>query len=157
MSRPLFRQRPPADDDLQPVAEEELHKQRQAAAGTTKQPPTSLVANRPGHGEAAPQGGGLHTADRGAYFSGQYAPAASPSADAGLPSPELIVDRRLAEFNLPASLRHCVLDLIHMLRDHGLSAALAALHNDAAIDRRHEDQVRRLLTAIDRDDRKARA
>jgi hypothetical protein len=146
MSRQLVRQRPPADDDLQPAVDEEVRKLAQAAVGTTKQALAAPQAARPAHGEAAVHGG-PHAADRNAYFSGRYSPL----------GPEMIVARRMAELGVPDFLRHCVLDLIRVLRERGLGAALAALHDDPAIDRRFEGQVRSLLAAIDRDDRETRA
>jgi hypothetical protein len=71
--------------------------------------------------------------------------------------PNAIIERRMAEIGVPDALRHCVWELIHILREHGLGAALQAMHNDPAIDRPHQDQVRRLLVAIDADDRRAGA
>jgi len=154
MSRPLVRKIPPADDDLEPTTEEEKRKLAEAAPGTTKQSPTLPQASPPARSPAAPQGSDPHAADRAAYFSGRYSPAGS---EAGQMSPEMIADRRIAEFDLPASLRHCVADLIHILRDHDLGAALAALHNDPAIDKKYEGLISRLLVAVDGDDRRSRA
>jgi hypothetical protein len=130
MSRQLVRQRPPAEDDLQPAVEEEMHKLALAAVGTTRQTP------------AAPQAGPQMT-ERSAYFSGQYAPVAA----------EMTIARRLAMLGVPHFLRHCVLDLIHVLRERGLGAALAAMHDDPTLDRRFADPVRNLLAAIDREER----
>jgi hypothetical protein len=150
MSRQPIRQLPPADD-LQPTTDEEARKLAEAEVGK-KQAPVASQAAKSAHTEAAVPGG-PHAPDRSAYFSGQY----SPVGPAGPARPEMTVDRRLAEFGVPDSLRHCVLDLVRVLREHGLAAALAALHADPALDRRFENPVRSLLTAIDRDDRRTRA
>jgi hypothetical protein len=147
MSRQLVHQRPPAEDDLQPATEEEVRKLAQAAVGTTKQ---AVAPQAVGPARAAASPGGLPAADRSAYFSEQYSPV-------GPAGPEMIVDRRLAEFGVPDLLRRCVLNLIRVMREHGLAAALAALHEDSALDRRFENPVRSLLAAIDRDDRRTRA
>jgi hypothetical protein len=72
-------------------------------------------------------------------------------------SPEMIAERRLVELGLPDSLRHCVADLIHILRDHGLGEALAALQSDPAIDQKDHGPIGRLLATVDRDDRRPRA
>jgi hypothetical protein len=156
MSRQMVRQRPPAEDDLQPVVDEEVRKLAQAAVGTTKLAPSAPQAARPAHGEAAVQGGS-HAADRNAYFSGQYSPVASAGPAAGRKGLEMIIDRRMGELGMPDTLRHCVLDLIQVLRERGLGAALAALQDDPAIDRRYEGQVRSLLAAIDREDQQTPA
>jgi hypothetical protein len=65
MSRPLFRLRPPADDDLQAATEEEMRKRPEAAPGTAKLPPTVPPAGRTARENAATQIG-PHAADRSA-------------------------------------------------------------------------------------------
>ena len=57
MSRPLVRQRPPADDDLEPATEEEKRRLAEAAARTTKPiptPPAGEAPARPAPGRASP-------------------------------------------------------------------------------------------------------
>lgn len=154
MSRQPVRLRPPADDDLQATTEEEKRKRTEAAPGTTKQSPMLVHASPAARNQPAIQGAGPHAADRAAYFGGQYSPAVPAGADAGRMSPDMIAERRLAEFGLPDSLRHCVADLLHIMRDHGLGAALAALHNDPAIDKKYDGPIRSLLTAVDAYDRR---
>jgi hypothetical protein len=152
MSRQPVRQRPPADDDLQATGEEEKRRLAEAAARTTK--PTSPVpqASPAARGQPTPQAGAPHADDRAAYFSGRYSSMGATGSGSASMSPEMIAERRLAELGLPDSLRHCVADLIHILRDQGLGEALAALHNDPAIDRKYEGPIRRLLADVDRDD-----
>jgi hypothetical protein len=147
MSRQLIRQRPPADDDLQAATEEDKPKLARAAATTARQASTAEQASR----TTSIQGdlrGVVQAADRSAYFVGRYSPEKSAVPGAGRMSLDMVVERRMAEFNIPDSLRHCVMELIHILRDHGLGAALAALHNEPAIDARHQGSVGRLLVAV---------
>jgi hypothetical protein len=155
MNRQLVRQRPPADDDLQTETDEDLQKRHHAGAGTMKEPQVSPQARKLAR-EDMTSGAGPHAVDRSAYFTGRYSPDGRGSSVMARKVPDEIVDRRMLEFNVPGSLRHCVWELIHALREHGLNAALAALHNDPAIDRRYEGPVRSLLAAIDRDDRQTR-
>jgi hypothetical protein len=131
MSRQMVRQRPPADDDLQPAVDEEVRRLAQAAAGTTQQAP------------AGPRAAAPAAADRSAYFSGKYSPT----------GPDMTVARRMADLGVPDFLHHCVSDLVHVLRERGLTAALEAMYHDPTIDRRIEGPVRRLLAAIDREGR----
>ncbi len=157
MSRQPVRQRPPADDDLQATtSEEEKRRLAEAAARTTKPPATVARATTPASGQPMPQASAAH-ADRAAYFSGRYSSTGPTGPSPARMSPEMIAEHRLAELGLPDSLRHCVADLIHILRDHGLGEAIAALHHDPAIDKKYEDPIRRLLATVDRDDRRTRA
>jgi hypothetical protein len=154
MSRQPIRVRPPADDDLQAMTEEELRKKAQGAAGTKKESPAVPQAGRTMRLEAMPQTAAPEAATRSTYFMGRYA-AGDPAH--GRMEPEMHVDRWLMEFHLPNSMRHCILELVHILYEDGLGAALAALHHDPALDRRFESQVRQLLAAIDMEDRRARS
>jgi hypothetical protein len=150
MSRQPIRQRPPADDDLQSSVEEELRKPVQAAGGTTTQ------AMSPARAEAVSPLGPGATADRKAYFGGRYAGTAPVGPDGDRKGLDAIKARRLAEFGVPDSLHDCIVELIHILRDRGLVAALRALHDDPAIDRRYQVPIRSMLMAIDQDERPAR-
>jgi hypothetical protein len=155
MSRQPIRLRPPADDDLDAMTEEEMRKQTQVAAGTKKESSAIPLASRATRQETMPQGAAPETTTRNAYFTGRYAPSA-PGAASGKMEPEKHVHRLLMEFELPESLRHCVLELVNVLREDGLGAALAALHNDPAIDRRFDSRVRQLLAVVEMEDRRAR-
>src|SRR5438874_473446 len=115
MSRQMVRQRPPADDDLQATPEQELRKPAQAAAGTTKLSAPLSEVGTSAHAEAAPQS---HAADRAAYFTGHYAGAKIATGA------DTTIEQQIAALGLPDALRHCVWELIHILRDQGIGAAL---------------------------------
>lgn len=154
MSRQLVRQRTPADDDLQSGAEEDLRKAHNASMDLTKPVPHAPQPGLTDHAGPTYSGSGAQTTDRSAYFSGRYSHDAQ---DAGHKSRQIMTDQQMAEFGVPGFLRNCVLDLVRVLRERGLAAALAMLHTDPAIDRRHEGQIRGFLAAIDRADRQNRA
>ena len=156
MSRQPVRQRPPADDDLTAAPEEEKRRVAEAAARTTKPSVPLSQAGPAVRSQPMPQAGAPRANDRSAYFSGQYSAMSPAGSGSTRVSPEMIADRRLAESGLPDSLRHCVADLIHILRDHGLGEALAALHTDPAIDKKYEAPIRHLLADVDRDERRPR-
>lgn len=157
MSRQPVRQRPPADDDLEPTTEEEKRRLAEAASRTTKPSQAMPQAGPAARGPSTPLASAPHADGRAAYFSGRYSPMGPAGSGPARMSPEMIAELRLAELGLPDSLRHCVADLIRILRDHGLGEALAALHNDPAIDREYEGPLRRLLADVDRDERRSGA
>jgi hypothetical protein len=157
MSRQPIRLRPPADDDLAPLTEEEMRKRTQVAAETKNESSALAHTGRATREEAMPHGAGPETAARNAYFTGRYAQADVPGGTAERMEPEKYLDRWLLGFDLPDSLRHCVLELVHVLREDGLSAALAALHNDPALDRRFEMRIRQLLAVVEMEYRRARS
>jgi hypothetical protein len=130
VSRQPIRQRPPAEDDLQPTVAEEVRKLAQAAVGTAKQTPAAPHAGQP-------------AAERGSYFSGQYSPV----------GPEVALARRLAALGVPDFLRPCVVKLVHVLRERGTEAALTAMHENPAVAERFAGPLRSLLAAIDREER----
>jgi hypothetical protein len=118
--------------------EEEKRKPPHAAGPSAKPAPTA---------ESERRKTGLEP-ERNAYFGGRYSQAMFGGPGAVRMSLDMIVDHRMAEFGVPNSLRHCVMDLIQILREHGIGAALTALHNDPAIDARHQASVGRLLAAV---------
>jgi hypothetical protein len=152
MSRQMMRLRPP-DEDLQPTAEEEMQRRPQTAGGLTKQTPATLQATHPTGSAQADHAQG---ADRSSYFVGRYAQATSVTSHAEHKKAEAIVDGLLSEFSLPDTLRQCILHLINVMREHGIGAAQAALHNDETIDRKHVQPILRLLAAVARDDLQTR-
>jgi hypothetical protein len=152
MSRQMMRLRPPAEEDLQPTAEEEMQRRPQIAGGITKQTPTALQATHPTGSVPASQADHAQGADRSSYFVGRYAQATPVTSHVEHKKAETIVDGLLSEFSLPDSLRQCILHLINVMREHGIGAAQAALHNDDAIDRKHVQPILRLLAAVARDD-----
>jgi hypothetical protein len=152
MSRPLIRQRPPADDDVKAVTEDELRERLHAEAATGTQSPVTLKNTQ--DSPAAAIAHGKPAGARQEYFAGRYAhPADSKS---GLLSAEAIVDQRAHQFGLPGSLRTCLLELIHMLRHNGIAEALAVLYKDANIDRKYHEPIRSLLAATEQDEESAR-
>jgi hypothetical protein len=152
MSRPLIRQRPPADDDVKTATEDELRERLHAEAKTETH--GAVTAKNTEDSGAAPIAHGIHSGAREQYFAGRYANPADSKT--GLLSAEAIVNQRATQFGLPASLRACLLELIHVLRHKGIAEAFAALYRDANIDRKYHEPVRSLLAAIERDDESAR-
>jgi len=136
MSRSFGRRQAP-DDDLLPATEDELRKRKEAAAGAGPAHPT--VAAKPA--DHAP-----HAADRADYFAGHYAPVTGAPQPA-VPDATHTIDRQLAEFQLPPSLGPCVADLLALLHEHGLEAALQKLRHDGRINPKQADAVRLLLVS----------
>lgn len=153
MSRQMTRQqRPPAEEDLEPTAEEEMQRRLQTAVGITKQTPAALQATHPAGSAPASQADHVQGADRSSYFVGRYASATPIAPPVEHKKAEAIVDGLLSEFSLPDTLRGCILHLIHVMREHGIGAAQMALHEDETVDRKHVQTILRLLAAVARDD-----
>jgi hypothetical protein len=154
VSRQSVRQRAPVDDDLTATAEEQKRKLAESSPASTMQAPDATQTRPIARSPAAPHGTEAHGGERENYFAGRYSPF---NADLGSMSPETIADQQIARFGLPASLRHCIAALLQILREHGLAAALVAMHKDAAIDKNYLDTIGLLLAAVDRDERQPRA
>lgn len=152
MSHQMMRQRSPAEEDLQPTADEEKQRLGQTAAGLTKQTPITPQAIHSTDSLPASQAEHLSSAGRSSYFVGPYAPAAAVTPQVEHKKVEVIEDDLLSEFSLPDSLRQSVLHLIKIMREHGIGPAQAALHSDKSIDQTHVPSILRLLAAVSRDD-----
>jgi hypothetical protein len=136
MSRSFGRRQSP-DDDLLPATQEELRKHKEAATGAGPSHPT--LAGKPA--DHAP-----HPADRADYFAGHYAPVPGAAQHAP-PDATHTLDQRLAEFQLPPSLSPCVADLLALLHEHGLEAALRKLRHDGRVNPKQADAVKLLLVS----------
>jgi hypothetical protein len=105
-----------------------------------------------------PAQGNVHQAtDRTEYFTGRYAGSELVSALSGKKDPKKHNEPWLADYDLPDSLSHCIMELVRVLRERGLGAAMEALRDDRTIGRVYESRIRLFLTAIEMYDRHARS